>query len=76
MTLDQDKEMWAIALWVEEQHGVDGPQFIAEQIGRLALQDDREGMDMWFAIAERYERLLSRGSPVKGLGNTTPYSPH
>jgi hypothetical protein len=33
----RDNEIWALALWVEKHHGADGPRFIAEKVGALAL---------------------------------------
>jgi hypothetical protein len=33
-------QLWAVALWVENQHSVDGPRFISEQMGRLVLDGD------------------------------------
>ena len=46
-----------MALWVEKQHGPDGPAFIAEQVRRLALQGDVGGVSMWRAVAERFDAL-------------------
>jgi hypothetical protein len=53
----RDQELWGVALWVEKQHGTEGPRFIAEQAGRMALADDTEGVAMWLAVAERFPRL-------------------
>ena len=53
----RDKEQWAIALYVEKHHGADGPRSIAEKIGKLALEGDAEGIEMWKAVAARYEKL-------------------
>ena len=46
-----------MALWVEEQHGLDGAHFIAKQAGRLALAGDTDGVALWRGIAERIEAL-------------------
>jgi hypothetical protein len=56
----RDQELWGAALWVQKQDGADGPRFIAEQIGRLALAADTDGVAAWHEVAERYDRLLTR----------------
>lgn len=55
--LTRDKELWALALWVEKHHGADGPRFIAEKVGRFALDGDAGGVEMWKGVAERYDAL-------------------
>ena len=55
--MTRDQELWGMALWVEKQHGPDGPAFIAEQVRRLALQGDVGGVSMWRAVAERFDAL-------------------
>lgn len=57
MPLTHERELWAIALYVEKHHGADGPRFIAEKIGKLALDGDTEGIETWKAVAARYEKL-------------------
>jgi hypothetical protein len=47
MTLAMERELWAIALWVEKHHGTEGPAYIAEQIERLAMDRDEAGVAMW-----------------------------
>lgn len=59
--MEAGKEDLAIALWVEKTHGRDGAVYIAEQIGRLALNDDFAGVERWKKIAKQYD-ALSRGS--------------
>jgi hypothetical protein len=58
--MTRDQELWGVALWVEKQHGADGPRWIAEQVGRLALANDADGVAMWRAVAERFEQLIRR----------------
>ncbi len=52
-----DQQIWAVALWVEKNHGDRGPIYIAEQIGRLALARDEAGVAMWKKVAARYSEL-------------------
>jgi hypothetical protein len=53
----RDQELWGVALWVEKQHGADGPRFIAEQVGRLVIAGEAEGVAMWRGVAERFGQL-------------------
>lgn len=52
-----ERELWALALWVEKHHGADGPRFIAEKVGELALAGEPSGVDLWREVAERFDRL-------------------
>jgi hypothetical protein len=52
-----DQELWGVALWVEKQHGAEGPRWIGEQAGRLALTNDADGVAMWRGVEARFERL-------------------
>ena len=60
MTLTRDKELWVMALWVEKHQGANGPAYIADQIARLATEDEPKGVSLWLNVAERYEQLLER----------------
>lgn len=55
--VDREKEIWAIALWVEKHRGADAPRYIAEQIGRQVLRGDEAGIVKWKNIARRYAEL-------------------
>jgi hypothetical protein len=62
--MTRDRELWALALWVEKHHRADGPRFIAERVGEAALAGDQLGIDLWRAVAERGERLrVGEGAP-------------
>ncbi len=63
VTISREKELWALALWVEEHHGPDGPAYIADQIARLASQEEPLGVSLWLNVAERFEQLLGRDLP-------------
>lgn len=59
--MDRDKEDLAVALWIQKKHGATGAAYIAEQIGRLALENDTAGIARWKSIAVRFE-ALSQGT--------------
>lgn len=56
-----EQHIWACALAVERQHGLQAAVFIAERIGALALQGDAAGVEMWKAIAARLDALSPAG---------------
>lgn len=40
---------------VERKHGAEGPRVIAETIGRYAAAGEEGAVEMWRALAKRYE---------------------
>ena len=42
--MDRDKEDLAVALWVEKKHRAKGAAYVAEQMGRLALENNTAGI--------------------------------
>ena len=54
----RDQEIWAVALWVERQHDVNGPAFIAEQMGVLAQKGDTAGIRRWYDVATAYDQIM------------------
>ncbi|MFC0590773.1 DUF6961 family protein [Novosphingobium aquiterrae] len=59
-----DWELWACASTVLENHGVEVPVHVAEQIGALALKGDDEGIRTWQEIAKRIVELQA-GADVR-----------
>ena len=60
----RERELWALALWVEKHHGANGPRFIAEKVGKLALEGEQGGVDLWREVARRYDSLqMAETSP-------------
>lgn len=51
------QEIWAEALWVEQNEGAEGPMFIAEHVVALAKKGDEAGVARWRRIAESYDQL-------------------
>lgn len=62
--VNRGDESLAIALLVEREHGEEGHVYIAEQIGRLALEDDEAGVDRWREIAAAYYSLTEPKGPL------------
>jgi len=58
--VNADRELWACASTVLEQHGDHAPVFVAERIDALAVAGDQAGVDIWRAIAMRVDQLMPR----------------
>lgn len=52
-----EDEAVAIALLLRRTHGNQAPVFIAEQIGRLAIEGDAAGIARWQAVAAVWQEL-------------------
>jgi hypothetical protein len=63
--VNAERELWACASMVIEQHGDHAPMFVAERIGALAVAGDQAGVDTWQAIAMRMDQLLSPKSETQ-----------
>ena len=58
--VSRDQGLFAIALMIERQHGTDGPRVIAERIGAFVLAGETGAVELWRAVAARYEGLIDR----------------
>ncbi len=57
MTVTREQEIWAIALWVDREHGEDAERFIAERVLHFECQGDDGGQELWMNVARRYVEL-------------------
>ena len=55
--MSPERELWACALHVEDEHGERAPEFIAERVHTLAMTGDILGVERWRAIADRFDQL-------------------
>lgn len=53
--MSENEENLAIALELQRQHGAQGPRYIAEQLGAVALRGDAAGISRWQRIAACFE---------------------
>ncbi|MFL0357595.1 DUF6961 family protein [Erythrobacter sp. GH1-10] len=72
MSLTRDKELWAMALWVEKHHGADGHRFIQERIEHYEADEEPGGAKLWRAVAERYSQIQLGPIPIHGQPGTLP----
>lgn len=59
-----DWELWACANQVMKAQGDNAAQYVAKQIGALALAGDEEGIKTWQAIAHRVTELSDQIGPA------------
>ena len=45
--------------YADREHGGAAPIWIAEQVGRLALDGDARGIELWKAVARAWQNLTS-----------------
>lgn len=57
--MDRDKEIWAMALWVEKRHGANGWFYIAQQQDRLLAEGEDEGARLWARVGERFKAITA-----------------
>ncbi|MBX7514906.1 hypothetical protein K3179_10170 [Qipengyuania sp. GH38] len=57
MTITREQEIWAMALWVDREHGEDAEQFIAGRVLHFESVDDPGGQNLWMQVARRYVEL-------------------
>lgn len=66
--MTDEQHLWACALAIEKRYGAGAPFHIAERIGTLANEGDRQGVAMWQAIAVRLDQLR-RGDASSKVAN-------
>ena len=57
MTVTREQEVWAMALWVDREHGQDAEEFIAGKVLHFVERGDDGGKKLWEEVARRYVQL-------------------
>ena len=57
MTVTREQEIWAMALWVDREHGEDAEEFIAGKVLHFVERGDDGGRKLWAEVARRYVQL-------------------
>lgn len=57
MNFTREQEAWAVALWVDREHGEEAEQFIAGKVLHFVEQSDDGGRNLWEEVARRYLQL-------------------
>lgn len=55
----REHELWALALWVDQEHGDGGEQFITERVLQFDAIGNKGGKDLWMDVARRFVRFRS-----------------
>jgi hypothetical protein len=55
-----DRELWAIATYLDDHLGDQTPFFITERMVTLSEQGDEDGVVTWQGISDRYDMLTGR----------------
>ncbi|MEE4210017.1 MAG: hypothetical protein V2I43_12195 [Parvularcula sp.] len=58
--LTQEKEIYAMALWVEKHHGENGWLFIAQKQDELLAAGQDEGANLWLKVGESFEKITAK----------------
>lgn len=62
MAVTREQELWAMALWVDREHGEEGERFIAERVLHFDAEGDEGGKKLWMDVARRFVELKSSTS--------------
>ena len=57
MTVTREQEVWAMALWVDREHGEEAEDFIAGKVLHFVERGDDGGRKLWEEVARRYVQL-------------------
>ena len=53
MTSSREQEIWAIALWMDREHGQEAEQFIAGKVLHFEELGGVGGRELWLQVARR-----------------------
>lgn len=57
MAVTHEQELWAMALWVDREHGDEGERFIAERVLHFDAEGDPGGKQLWMDVARKFVEL-------------------
>lgn len=57
--MNRDKELWAMALWVEKHHGANGWFYIAQKQDHFLAEGDDGGAALWKEVGERFKQIVA-----------------
>ena len=59
VSVTREQELWAMALWVDREHGEDGEHFITERVLHFEEIGDKGGKQLWMDVARKFVELRS-----------------
>ena len=60
MAVTREQELWAMALWVDGEHGEESERVIAERVLHFDSEGDEGGRQLWMDVARRHSSLQKR----------------
>ncbi|WP_370034217.1 DUF6961 family protein [Qipengyuania mesophila] len=57
MTISRAQEIWAMALWVDREHGEYAERFIFERVLHFEAKGEKGGEELWMQVARRYAEV-------------------
>ena len=57
VSVTREQELWAMALWVDREHGEDDERFITERVLHFDAIGDEGGKLLWMDVARRFVEL-------------------
>lgn len=66
MNVTRERELWALALWIDHEQGDEGERFIAERVLHFDAEGNEGGKQLWIDVARRFT----------GLRQKSPSCPH
>lgn len=73
MVLTRDRELWGIALQVENSHGAKGHEFITDKIELFERRGERGAVELWKQVRDRFEKLRTWPIGIYGQPETWPH---
>lgn len=58
MAFTREREIWAMALWVEKTQGENSWFYISQQKDRLLADGEPLGLGLWTEVEKRLEKLI------------------
>lgn len=60
-SMNRERELWGMALWVEKAHGDDGTEYILDRIAKLQRDGEEHGVELWSEVFDRFMQLRPPG---------------
>ena len=57
VSVAREQELWAMALWVDREHGKEGEHFITERVPHFEKIGDKGGKQLWMDVARKFVKL-------------------
>ena len=59
VSVTREQELWAMALWVDREHGKDGERFNTQRVLHFDVIGHERGKQLWMDVARKFVELRS-----------------